>query len=163
MKTLIFFSVMSLSAMGAMAQVGFNTRQYDTGTIGLAPGQTARLNVLYPTAPAPIAQILCSATLSVIANNASGTVKTETVQLSGGKTATVTLNADTDLPPGTGSVQIRGVVLTPAPATAGAACNLVPTLELVDNVSSKTTVVVKGEVTFQPQAPIPTQTPALGR
>ncbi len=164
MKTLVFLSAIAFSAFSAMAQIGVNTRQYDTGTVGLAPGQTARLNVLYPTIPAPLgAQILCSATLSVIATDRNGTVKSDSVQLAGGKTASVSLNADTDLPAGSGPVQVRAVVLTPGLSATGAACSVVPTLEILDNVSNKTTVVLKGEVTFQPTLlPAPITIPTLG-
>ena len=110
MCVLIFFiSAMVLSAAVAMAQSGAltATRQYDTGTVGIAA-----------------------------------------VQLIAGRSASLSLNADTDLPAGGGRVQVHATALTPTPATAGAPCTLVPTLEVLDNTSGKTTVVVKGRITW---------------
>jgi hypothetical protein len=76
-------------------------------------------------------------------------------QLIAGKSASVDLNADTDLP-GQARVQIRAHALTPQPGTNGAPCTFIPTLELVDNSTGKTTVVVKGKITW----PLAAVTPA---
>lgn len=151
MKIYILISGLVLSAASGMAQIGVETRQYDTGTVGINFGQTARFNVLYPTIPAPFAtQVLCSATLT-IADDQNNILKTQTVtQLTGGRSVSIDLNADTDIPLARGRTQIHAVVLTPAAGTSGAACNFVPTLELVDNTSGKTTIVLKGQATWPP-------------
>jgi len=164
MRILIFISAAVLTSAGAFAQVGFNTRQYDTGAVGITAGQTARLTVLYPTVPAPVLQVLCSATL-VIEDDQANTVKDVTVsQLVAGKSASLSLNADTDLPAGSGPTQIHARVLTPAPAGGGGGgCTLVPTLELVDNLSGKTTVVLKGEITYPFAQATPVFEPLTGR
>jgi hypothetical protein len=149
LKAFYFITAVVVSAVSAMAQTSpfSNVRQYDTGMVGIAAGQTAKFNVFYPTIPAPLLQVTCSATL-VISDDQGNTLKSLPVQqLIAGKSASVDLNADTDLP-GRPRVQIRAHVLTPQPGTTGAPCTFLPTLELLDNASGKTTVVVKGELTW---------------
>ena len=57
---------MFLNGVLAHAQPpAFQNQQLTSGVVGLTAGQTARWNVLYPTAPAPILQPLCSVTLNI--------------------------------------------------------------------------------------------------
>ena len=60
-------------AIGEVAPSFQNQRQ-TSGVVGVTGGQTARLSVLYPTAPAPILQVLCAATL-VIADDQGKVLK----------------------------------------------------------------------------------------
>jgi hypothetical protein len=155
MKTFLLISAVVVSAVSAMAQTSlFAVKQYDTGTVGITAGQTAKFNLLYPTIPAPVLQVLCSATL-VIADDQGNILKTlQAPQMIAGKVVSLELNADTDLP-GSARVQVYAKALTPSPGGTGASCNLIPTLEVVDNSSGKTTVVVKGKATWPLAPPTP--------
>jgi len=142
-------STVILSGTLAMAQgPSFNNQQRTTGLVGLTPGLTARLNVLYPTAPAPILQIQCAATLA-IADDQGGVLKSISVpQLSGGHGVSLELNADTDLA-GHTRTQIHGKSIAPL------GCRLITTLEIVDNVTLRTIFVVGSETTYPPSQVTP--------
>jgi len=115
--------------------------QRTTGAVGVSAGQTARLNVVYPTAPAPIAQILCSATLAIADDTGKILKSLDVPQLVGGKSALLDVNADTDLG-GAARTQVHGFSIAPN------GCRLVTNLEIIDNASHKTVVVVSGEGTY---------------
>jgi len=116
-------------------------RQLSSGVVGIAPGQTARWNVLYPTAPAPILQPICSVDLSV-ADDQGNILKTASVsQFTAGRTVSVDLNSDTDLA-GKPRTQIHAYAVAPD------GCNLTATLELIDNTSQKTVLVVGSKQTY---------------
>jgi hypothetical protein len=128
-------------ALAIAQQPGFQNQQRSTGVAGITPGQTARLNVLYPTAPAPLLQLSCSVTLN-IADDQGKVLKTSTVaQILAGKSVSLDLNADVDLP-GIPRTEIHAFSIT----TVG--CNFVATLELIDNATQKTLAVVATELTF---------------
>ncbi|HLJ50696.1 MAG TPA: hypothetical protein VKU01_32005 [Bryobacteraceae bacterium] len=110
------------------------TKLQTAGMVGLAPGQTARLNVLNPGLPAPAGTaVICSGTLS-IQDDKQNELKNTSVSVLPGQSSAVDLNADTDLKIST-RIQIRGVV------SSFRTC-LVPTLEIFDNATGKTTVIV---------------------
>ncbi len=146
--------IVILSGTAAMAQSLFQNQQQTSGSIGITPGQTARWNVIYPTAPAPILQILCSADLA-IADDQGKILKSNTVsQLVGGKSASLELNADTDLV-GATRTEIHAFSIAPA------GCHFVATLELIDNATQKTVMVISGERTYPPDpGPAAVQTAA---
>lgn len=123
-------------------QPAFQNMQRTSGVVGITPGQTARLNVLYPTAPAPILQTICSAALA-IADDRGNVLKSATVaQLIAGKSVSLDLNADTDLMGA--RTQIHGFSVAPA------GCQLITTLEIMDNSTQKTIVVMGSESTWPP-------------
>lgn len=136
-----FFCVALLSGTLGMAQSSsVQNQQWTTNVVGVAAGQTARLNVLYPTAPAPILQALCSVTLN-IADDQGKILRTTTVsQLIGGKTVNLDVNADTDLA-GSERTEIHGYVITPG-------CALTASLELIDNATQKTLLVTGSALTY---------------
>ena len=43
----------------------FQNQQRTSGVVGITAGQTARLNVVYPTVPAPLLQVMCSVILAI--------------------------------------------------------------------------------------------------
>jgi hypothetical protein len=131
----------SCAVLAAQTSPAFTNQQQTTGAIGIVAGQTARLNVVYPTAPAPILQVLCSVTLAI--SDASGNVlKSKDVpQLIAGKSVSLDLNADTDLT-GPGRTQIFGFSIAPN------GCRLPTSLEIFDNTTQKTLVVVRGEPSY---------------
>ena len=123
-------------------------QQMTTGVVGITPGQTARINVLYPTAPAPILQPLCSVTLN-IADDQGKILKTVTVsQFVAGKSVSLDLNADTDLT-GISRTEIHGFSVAPT------GCNFTGTLELIDNITQKTVLVIGSRQTYPAEQPVP--------
>ena len=142
-----------LNGAVVMAQgPSFTNQQRTTGSIGLAAGQTAQLNVYYPTAPAPILQVTCSVTLS-ISDTSGKNLKYETFQqLIAGHGVSIDVNADTDLG-GAARTQIVGLSISPS-------CQLVTNLELIDNISHKTLMQVGSEPTFPFRQSAPATTAA---
>ena len=143
MRTLLLFAGVLVGAI-AMAQQppSFQNLQRTSGVVGITLGQTARLNVLYPTAPAPILQRICSATLA-IADDRGNVLKSATVaQLIASKSVSVDLNADSDLMGA--RTQIHGLSVAPT------GCQLLTTLEIIDNSTQKTIVVMGSESTWPP-------------
>lgn len=120
-----------------------------SGAVGIAQGQTARFNVLRPNETATAA---CSAVLTYY-DGAGTRLKTATVTVAPGTVGYLDLFSDTDL---TLSVdqrkQIRVTVTVPAvvpsssssSAAAVPVCRLIPTLEILDEVTGKTSVVLGG-------------------
>jgi hypothetical protein len=142
----------------AAAQVApsFQNQQQTSGVVGITGGQTARLSVLYPTAPAPILQVLCAATL-VIADDQGKVLKSMDIsQLIAGKSVSVDLNADTDLA-GAARTEVHGFSIAPN------GCHLVATLEIIDNATQKTLMAVGSRTTYPVAhaAPLPSPTPAV--
>ena len=141
--------VVILNGALAMAQPpSLQNQQQTSGVIGITPGQTARFNVLYPTAPAPILQPLCSATLT-IADDQGKVLKTSNIpQFTAGKSVSLDLNADTDLA-GNPRTEVHAFSVAPA------GCNFTGTLELIDNVTQKTEVVTGTAPTYPSPQPAP--------
>ena len=142
-----------LNAVLAMAQQSpFTNQQRTSGALGITPGQTARLSVLYPTAPAPILQVLCSATLAIVDDQGKALKFKDFSQIVGGKSVSIDVNADTDLA-GVARTQIHGFSVAPN------GCHLVTSLELIDNSTQKTVLVVGSELTYPPPQTTPTTVP----
>jgi len=152
MRIFLTCAVILNGALALAQSPSFQNQQRTSGVVGITPGQTARLNVVYPTAPAPILQIMCSVTLA-IADDQGKILKSDNVsQLIGGKSVSLDLDADTDLP-GVARTQIHGQSIAPN------GCRLVATLELIDNSTQKTVLVVGSEQTY----PLTPLTPIISR
>jgi hypothetical protein len=122
-----------------------------SGAVGIAQGQTARFNVLRPD---ETATATCSAVLTYF-NGAGKQLKTSTVTVAPGTLGYLDLFSDTDLAlPTNQREQIRVTVAVPVAApspssssttpTAVPVCRLVPTLEIFDEVTGRTSVVLGG-------------------
>jgi hypothetical protein len=148
MRTFVFYAVIlnCALAMAQSAAPSFQNLQQTSGVVGIAPGQTARLNVLYPTAPAPILQLLCSATLTISDDQGKTLKSSDIAQLTAGKSVSLDVNADADLA-GIPRTQIHGNSIAPA------GCQLVVTLEIIDNATQRTVLVVGGVPSY-PLLPI---------
>ena len=154
MRTLLSLSCAAiLTAALATAQSPLTqNQQLTSGVAGVTPGQTARLNVLYPTVPAPILLAVCEATL-LIADDQGNVLKTNSVSsFTAGKSVSLDLNIDTD-PTGSPKTEIHGDVVSPL------GCNFIATLELIDNLTQKTILVVGSKRTY-PFAKDPGPSPA---
>ena len=146
MKSLMF--IFAAAAGAQVLPVPFGGLSIQTfGMVGIAEGQTARLNVLSPGVQAPAATgILCSALLTFLDDQGS-TLKSATVTVAPGKSALLDLDADTDLKLMMDQrKQIRATIqIPPALPPAGTQpvfCNLFPTLEIFDRVTGKTQIIV---------------------
>jgi len=152
----LFVIVGTVVLSGAITRAEGSTppaQQQDSSSVGIAPGQTAKLNVVYPTVPEPVLQPLCTVTLG-IADDQGNVLKNQEFQISGGKTVSLSLDADTDLTSSQGHAQIRGLTQTPATSSGGGYCSLIPSLDIVDNATGKTTVHLETRVTFPPPTAI---------
>jgi hypothetical protein len=146
MKCFSFLATVVFSTVLLQAQ-GFTPPQLqNSSVVGITAGQTAKLNVLYPAIPAPLLQTMCSITVSIV-DDQGGVLKTQNFQMIGGKSVSVSLNADTDLS-GTHSAQIHALTLTPATSALGGYCEVLPSLDILDNVTGKTVVHVETTITY---------------
>ena len=146
MKFSSFLVTIIFSAVLAGAQGFTAPQQHNSSVVGITSGQTARLSVLYPPIPAPLLQAMCAVTLSIVDDQ--GTVlKTQDFQMLGGKTASLSLNADTDLTGGHTAL-IHALTLTPATSSAGGYCEVLPSLDIVDNATGRTLVHLETTVTY---------------
>jgi hypothetical protein len=117
--------------------------------IGVTDGQVARVNVLNPGVAAPAAGVVCTATLNFW--DGKGTLlKTGPVIVLPGQSQYLDLFGDKDIAlTGLDRREIRATITIPAvappPASTTAppaACTLIGTLEILDESTSKTQVVL---------------------
>jgi hypothetical protein len=148
-KTLLTlsFAVIATSGLAAAQSPLTQLERVTSGVVGITPGQTARFNLLYPTVPAPILQILCSATL-VFADDQGKALKMTTVsQIIAGRSVSLDLNADTDLA-GSPRTQVHAI------STGPSGCAFTGTLEVIDNNTQKTVLVVAARKTYPPNTQV---------
>ncbi len=137
----------------AFAQApSFQNAQRTTGIVGITAGQTARLHVLYPRAPAPILQVLCTVSLGIADDQGNNLKSKEAAQLTPGKSFSLDLNADTDLA-GTPRAEVYGF------SVAANRCRVVTNLEIIDNATQKTIAVIRGEPTYPAAIALPVEPP----
>jgi hypothetical protein len=134
---------------------------FSSGMAGLAPGQTARLNVVNigPTTASPVACVLVLAFL----DSDGKILKQMVASVPSGKAAFVDLPASPG--PSGGRIEIRGIGYNPLLSPVAAvpqpvSCNLVPTLELFDTETTKTVAIVS-DFRSLTATPIATPTPPL--
>jgi len=129
---------------------------HTSGMIGIVYGQFARVNALNPGVDAPATGVTCSATLEFVDGDGV-LLKSKTVSVAPGKSMYLDLFADADLMlTATDRREIRAMITPPVVVTAtasSATCKLIGTLELVDEPSGRTEVVL-GVV-----HPVPSATP----
>ncbi len=122
-----------------------------TPIVGIAAGQTARMNLLNPGVVLPTGGPECTAIVSFVQGSGS-VLKTVTVTIDPGKNQAIDLHSDSDLNlVATGDrKEIRATVTTPAltpvsgtPTTTPApACKLIATLEIFNVISGQTQVTI---------------------
>lgn len=157
--------VFTLAAAGAFAQSASTpatstvAKTSTTGMIGLAEGQTARINVLNPGILPPASATICSVNLA-FTDGTGKLLKATSVSVVPGQSSSFDLVSDTDLYLAIGArVEIRAAV-TPAvvpvtPATP-ASCTLIGTLEIFDSSTKRTDAELGG---FHDIPAAPTATP----
>lgn len=145
--------VLTLGAFALAAQTIPVATVRTTAMVGIAAGQTARLNVLNPGVLPPALGTVCTAEVAFL--DGAGTVrKTAPVTVDPGRSVFVDLHSDTDLAlTPADRLEIRATITEPgalpplptsnsgSPATAPA-CKLVATLEVFDNVTGRTQAIV---------------------
>jgi hypothetical protein len=147
--------VLALGAMALLAQVTPTNTLQTTAMVGIAEGQTARLNLLNPGVQAPAVGVICTAAVEYL-DDSGAVLKTASVTVTPGKSVGVDLQSDTDLSLATGARrEIRAAIAIPTippptTTTGGSAvptCKLIPTLEIFDSVSGRTEAVLGRAVT----------------
>jgi len=110
------------------------------GPLGLSTGQTARLSVLAPGLAAPYATgARCPASIAILDSDGNA-LKAESVVVNPNQTLWVDV---TDVEAGASSrVQLSGKISIPSSGAGGGFCTLVPTLEVFDTATGKTTAIV---------------------
>ena len=142
--------VLAVGAMSLAAQVVPADTVKTTAMVGIATGETARLNLLNPgVVPVP-AGLTCTAAVTFY-DGAGAVRKTATVTIAPGTDGYVDLHSDTDLAlPAATRIEIRATfaipTILPPGAAAGTAptpaCQLVANLEIFDNITLRTEAVV---------------------
>jgi hypothetical protein len=147
-KTLHLTCLLTLSAIALSAQaIPLSSTVQTTGMVGIADAQTAQLNLLNPGVLAPALGIICTASVSFV-DSTGNVLKSATLTIPPGKSMSLSLKSDTDLNLVVGDrVQIRATITippfaTPAATVTGPACKVLPTLEMIDNASGRTLVVL---------------------
>jgi hypothetical protein len=147
--------VFTVIAVGSYAQTAAPnmpaTDSRSSGAVGIAQGQTARFNVLRLDAAATAA---CSAVLTYF-DGTGKQLKTSTVTVAAGTLGYLDLFSDADLALAADQrKQIRVTVAVPleTPSSSSSSttpkavpvCRLIPTLEIFDEVTGRTSVVLGG-------------------
>ena len=150
------FTALSLAAQSVPATQSIQT----TGMIGLAEGQTARLNLLNPGVPAPALGVVCTAGVAFL-DDQGNVLKSKTATVLPGTSAPLDLDSHADLNLATDERrEIRAVikippVLPPAGSTIST-CKLIHTLEIFDNISHRTQAILAPAVTISVSVPATT-------
>jgi len=155
--------VFALAASGLWAQTSTPAPEQAAGTtgmVGVAEGQFARFNVLNPGVLPPAVGVICNALLTFIGPD-GGVLKTKLVTVNPGQSDYLDLFSDVDLALAVGErKEVRATFTTPPVIPVAAAtpattpCELIPTLELVDELSGKTQVVLGGIHAVPGSAPL---------
>ena len=160
-RTLLFGLIVSgvagIAAAQSTSPPAWYAQVQTFGMVGLTEGQTARLNLLNPGVPSPAATgAICSAQVSFL-NDQGTVVKMSTVSVIPGKSVSFDLDRDTDLAVSDRRVEIRATIRIPALTPVAsppqpvppqplppqpAICTLVPSLEVFNNDTGKTRVVL---------------------
>lgn len=144
----ILFS--ALSAFALSAQTADTETVRTTGMVGIGSNQTAQLNLLNPGVLPPAMGEICTAAVSFV-DDAGTTLKTGTLAVPPGHSLAFTLNSASDI-----SVvaparrEIRATITIPAIVPVSSAsstsptpsCKVIPTLELFDNGTGRTLVIL---------------------
>jgi hypothetical protein len=143
------FSGLILTATLAVAQSPaiLLPHVYSSGAVGIVPGQTAKWSIVNPPSPAPIVGPTCSVTLS-FANEQGEVLKNASVTVKPGESRSLDLK-HSDFPSIGNRAQVHALAVIPVTGpvdqpTPQGTCTLVPTLEIVDDATGKTSAVTEG-------------------
>jgi len=174
LRSLVAVCALAVGLLGSLQRaeaqstipIAIPTTEFSSGMVGLASGQTARLNVVNVGVPTP-SPLPCVLVLAFLGSDGN-ILKQMFVSVMTGKAALLDL-AESEIDgksDGTNAArpQIRGIgynpLLSPGPAIPQPlSCNLVPTLELFDTDTGRTAVIITDfrSPTFSTPAPTPSQ------
>jgi hypothetical protein len=149
--------VLALGALALSAQTIPVESVRSTAMVGIASGQTARINLLNPGVLPPALGVVCTASVNFY--DGAGTVrKTASVTVAPGTSQAVDLHSDTDLSLTAATrAEIRATIAEPlivppptatgTPSSSVKPCQLVTTLEVFDSITLRTQAVVGKDVT----------------
>jgi hypothetical protein len=157
----VFVSMAGLAAAQGTTMPVLFPQVQTFGMVGLAEGQTARLNLLNPGVLPPLATgAICSAQVSFL--DAKGTVlKTAAISVLPGQSVPFDLNRDTDVTATDQRVQIRATIQIPAPLPIVATppqlfgCPLLPTLEIFNRDTGRTQLLITETRSIFGPVPLP--------
>jgi len=125
------------------------------GMVGIAAGQSMRVNVLNAGVLTPTAQPISCATQVFFLDEQGVVVKRATVTASPGRSISIDIHRDVDIVASQSRVEVRAVVtsisfLTTVPGQPPhlAFCQIVPTLEVFDDATERTTVILRRPTNF---------------
>ena len=146
----------TLSALGQEAStipVG-SSRVQTFGMVGITTGQELRLNVLNAGILTPLQQpISCSVQLFFVSDQGL-VLKRATTTIGPGRSQSIDFSRDADIAAGQSRVEVRAVVSSLSFAvTSGSGrhqgfCQLVPTLEVFDHDTGRTTAILTHPTNF---------------
>jgi hypothetical protein len=152
--------VLALGAISLAAQTIPVDTVRTTPMVGIAFGQTARLNLLNPGPVSTAVGVVCTAAVTYF--DASGAVlKSASVAVAPGTSMPVDLHSDTDLSLAANARrEIRATIAMPAvppPAASSTstatnippACKLVHSLEIFDSITGRTQTIVTKAVAIE--------------
>ncbi len=149
--------IASLFFLGVAASAQINNHIETFGMVGVADGQTARLNVLNQGVQAPALGLVCTVALSFV-DEQGFVLKTSTVAVPPGRSAFLDLDSTADLKLATNQRQQVRAVLTQMLQGQTTACPVTPTLEIFDRQTGKTSFVM-WQTTVIPQILRPSARP----
>ncbi len=142
--------VLMLGSAAVSAQVVSSLPEVrTTGMVGVGQAQSAQLNLLNPGLANNAVGVICTAGVSFV-DAAGAVLKTGTVSVAPGTSASFVLREGVDLKLAVGDHrELRAVITRPAvppaatsSASAAKACKLIPTLEILDNGTGRTLVIL---------------------
>ena len=154
-RTTRLMCVLALGALSLAAQTFPVDTVQTTPIVGIAFGQTARLNLLNPGPVSTAIGVVCTAAVTYF-DGAGTSLKTATVSVAPGTSMGVDLHSDTDLSLAANArLEIRATIAIPLvpPPTATStppSCKLIPTLEIFDSITVRTQAIVGKVVTVVP-------------
>jgi hypothetical protein len=141
-------AMMDQAAAQGTAPVAVASPDFSSGMVGIASGQTLRFNVVNVGAPNP-SPLPCVLALAFLDSDGK-IVKQKFVSLGSGKAAFLDLEMSGVRGPD--RAEVRGIgynpLLAPGSIPQPISCSLVPTLELFDTTSGRTSAIVTDFVTF---------------
>jgi len=137
--------VLALGAIALSAQTIPQETVHTTAMIGIATGQTARLNLLNPGVLPPALGVICTAEVTYY-DHAGNVKKSAPVAVSPGTSQSVDLRSDDLALAPASRTEIRATIAMPGilpPASSSStansgACKLIATLEVFDSITGRT-------------------------
>jgi hypothetical protein len=158
--TKILFALTVTSTLSALGQEALtippgSSRVQTFGMVGITTGQDLRLNVLNAGILTPTEQPISCGVQFFFVSDQGVVLKRAAATIGPGRSHSVDISRDADIAAGQSRVEVRAVVtslsfsaITPGSAPRQRFCQLVPTLELFDRDTGRTTVILAHPTNF---------------